>query len=54
MSVLAVGAGFAVMLALMLLGLPIAAVMAAVGVGGGVLAFGWPLVDSMGPGHVGG
>ena len=49
MSVLAVGAAFAVMLALMLLGLPIAAVMAAVGVGGGVLAFGWPLVDSMGP-----
>jgi len=49
MSAFAVGTSFLVMLALMLLGLPIAAVMAALGVVGGVLAFGWPLVDSMGP-----
>ena len=49
MSVVAIGGAFAIMLALMLLGLPIAAVMAATGVVGGVLAFGWPLVDSMGP-----
>ena len=49
MSVLAVGVAFALMIALMLLGLPIAAVMAGTGVVGGVLAFGWPLVDSMGP-----
>ena len=49
MSVAAIAGGFGIMLALMLLGLPIAAVMAATGVVGGVLAFGWPLVDSMGP-----
>ncbi len=49
MSVAAIAGAFGVMLALMLIGLPIAAVMAATGVVGGVLAFGWPLVDSMGP-----
>lgn len=40
---------FAIMLALMLIGLPIAVVMVAMGVAGGMLAFGWPLVESMGP-----
>ena len=40
---------FAVMLGLMLLGMPIAVVMVLVGVVGGLLTFGWPLVQSMGP-----
>lgn len=39
---------FALMLAVMLAGMPIAAVMAMTGVIGGVMAFGWPLVESMG------
>jgi len=49
MDVSAIAIGFAIMLGLMLIGLPIAVVMAATGVVGGVLAFGWPLVDSMSP-----
>jgi len=49
MDVSAIAIGFAIMLGLMLIGLPIAVVMAATGVVGGVLAFGWPLVESMGP-----
>lgn len=40
---------FFVMLGIMIIGIPIAVVMALMGVVGGVLAFGWPLVDSMGP-----
>jgi len=38
---------FALMIGLMLLGIPIAAAMLLVGVGGGVLAFGMPFVNSM-------
>ncbi len=37
------------MLAIMLSGMPIAVVMALMGAVGGVLMYGWPLVDSMGP-----
>lgn len=40
---------FLVMIVIMLLGIPIASVMLIMGVIGGVLAFGWPLVDSTGP-----
>lgn len=40
---------FGIMLVLMLIGLPIAAVMVAMGVAGGMMAFGWPLIASMGP-----
>ena len=39
---------FLSMLAMMMLGLPIAVVMALAGAAGGVLAFGWPLVQSIG------
>ncbi len=48
MSVVTIFIAFVLMLALMLIGMPIAVVMAATGIVGGVLAFGWPLVDSMG------
>jgi TRAP-type mannitol/chloroaromatic compound transport system permease large subunit len=41
--------GFAIMLALMLLSMPIASVMVLVGVVGGLMAFGWPLLSSVGP-----
>ena len=47
-GVIEVSVAFALMLGLLLIGMPIAAVMMAVGVGGGVLAFGWPLIDSVG------
>lgn len=43
-----VAIGFAVMLGLLLLGLPVAAVMAITGVIGGALLYGMPLVTSMG------
>ncbi|GAB4535469.1 MAG: TRAP transporter large permease subunit [Roseibium sp.] len=39
---------FFIMLAIMLFSVPIAAVMALAGIVGGVLAFGWPLVETMG------
>ena len=39
----------AVAFVIMLMGIPIASVMLIMGVIGGVLAFGWPLVDSTGP-----
>ena len=48
MSVITITMAFAIMLALMLLGIPIAVVMAVLGVVGGVMAFGWPLVASTG------
>lgn len=48
MAVSSIFITFAIMLAVMLLGIPIAAVMAATGIIAGVLAFGWPLVESMG------
>ncbi len=48
MSISTIAISFLIMLGLMLIGLPIAVVMALMGAVGGVLAFGWPLVDSMG------
>ncbi|HRW15197.1 MAG: TRAP transporter large permease [Rhodobacteraceae bacterium] len=44
-----IAVAFLVMLVIMLMGIPIASVMLIMGVIGGVLAFGWPLVDSTGP-----
>jgi tripartite ATP-independent transporter DctM subunit len=38
---------FVLMIGMMLIGIPIAASMFIVGVGGGVLAFGWPFINSM-------
>lgn len=49
MEVSTILAAFVVMLVLMIIGLPIAAVMMAMGVIGGMMAFGWPLIASMGP-----
>ncbi len=49
MSVTYVLAGFAVMLAMMLLGLPIAVSMATVGIVGGMLAYGMPFMNSIAP-----
>jgi tripartite ATP-independent transporter DctM subunit len=49
MSIGYVLAGFGIMLALMLLGLPIAAAMAAVGIVGGMLAYGLPFMNSIAP-----
>jgi tripartite ATP-independent transporter DctM subunit len=40
---------FLIMLGLMLIGIPIAVVMVLMGVIGGLLTFGWPLVQSVGP-----
>jgi tripartite ATP-independent transporter DctM subunit len=48
MAVSTILIAFFLMLAIMLAGMPIAAVMAIAGIVGGVLAFGWPLVESMG------
>ncbi len=48
MGVFEIGIAFIVMLALMLLGLPIAAVMLGAGALGGVLVFGWPILQSVG------
>ncbi|URI07147.1 TRAP transporter large permease [Aquincola tertiaricarbonis] len=42
-------AGFAAMLAMMLLGLPIAVSMAAIGLIGGLLAYGLPVINSVAP-----
>lgn len=49
MTITTIATAFLIMLAIMLIGMPIAAVMLLMGAVGGVLAFGWPLVDSMGP-----
>lgn len=49
MSVLSVIVGFVVMMGLLLLSFPIAVIMVVIGVVGGLLLFGWPLVESMGP-----
>jgi C4-dicarboxylate transporter DctM subunit len=43
------GIAFALMLAMMLIGLPIAVSMAVVGIGGGLLAYGVPFMDSIAP-----
>ena len=48
MDILTVAIGFIGMLALLLIGLPVAAVMAITGVAGGALLYGMPLVTSMG------
>ncbi|MEZ5863330.1 MAG: TRAP transporter large permease [Geminicoccaceae bacterium] len=48
MSIAVVGLGFAAMLLLMFLGLPVAVAIVAVGAIGGWLGFGMPLVDMMG------
>ncbi len=44
-----IAVSFLIMIVIMLLGIPIASVMLIMGVVGGVLAFGWPLVESTGP-----
>lgn len=49
MSITIIFLAFLVMLAIMLSGMPIAVTMALMGAIGGVLTFGWPLVNSMGP-----
>ena len=49
MSITTIFIAFLVMLAIMLAGIPIAVTMALMGAVGGVLTFGWPLVNSMGP-----
>ncbi len=48
MSISAIAIGFAAMLALMMIGMPVAVSIITVGVFGGYLAFGMPLVESMG------
>jgi C4-dicarboxylate transporter DctM subunit len=49
MNVAYILTGFGVMLGLMLLGLPIAVAMAAVGIVGGMLAYGAPFINSIAP-----
>jgi len=49
MGVAEIGIAFVLMLALMLLSMPIAAVMVLAGVAGGLIVFGWPLLASVGP-----
>lgn len=49
MSMTTIAIAFGVLITIMLIGMPIAVVMAMMGAIGGVLAFGWPLVESIGP-----
>ena len=49
MSLTYIAIGFFAMLGMMLIGLPIAAAMAAVGIIGGMLAYGLPFIDSIAP-----
>ena len=49
MTIATIFLAFLIMLAIMLSGMPIAVTMALMGAVGGILAFGWSLVDSMGP-----
>src|SRR5687768_2338991 len=49
MNVTYVLVGFAGMLAMMLLGFPIAVAMAMIGILGGMLAYGAPFIDSIAP-----
>ena len=49
MTIAAVVVGFLIMIGLLLLSMPIAVIMVAVGVIGGWMLYGWPLVQSMGP-----
>ena len=39
---------FAIMLSLLLIGMPIAVIMVLMGAVGGIIAFGWPLIESIG------
>ncbi len=48
MDVAQVAIAFAIMLGLLLVGMPIAVIMVALGAVGGVLTLGWPLVESLG------
>lgn len=48
MSILIVGLGFAIMLALMFLSIPVVVAIVAVGVLGGYVFYGFPLIDMMG------
>ncbi len=48
MGIAEIGIAFAIMLGLMLLGIPIAVVMVAAGALGGILVFGWPILQSIG------
>lgn len=49
MSIGAVLGGFAAMMGLLLASMPIGVIMVLLGVVGGLLLYGWPLLDSMGP-----
>ncbi len=49
MGVGAVLGGFLAMMALLLVSMPVAAIMVLLGVVGGVLLYGWPLLNAMGP-----
>lgn len=49
MSIIMISLGFFAMLAMMLLGLPIVSSMAAVGIVGGIAAYGAPFLDSVAP-----
>ena len=48
MEVIHIVIAFAIMLGLLLIGMPIAVIMVLMGAVGGVMAFGWPLVESIG------
>ena len=49
MGVGSVLVGFAAMMGMLLLSIPVAVIMVALGVIGGFLLYGWPLLESMGP-----
>ncbi|HEX7383987.1 MAG TPA: TRAP transporter large permease [Burkholderiaceae bacterium] len=49
MNLAVFGIGFALMLAMMLIGMPIAVSMALVGIAGGIAAYGHPFMDSIAP-----
>ncbi|MEE8272926.1 MAG: TRAP transporter large permease [Alphaproteobacteria bacterium] len=48
MDVLQIAVAFVILLGLLLIGMPIAVIMVVVGAVGGLLAFGWPLIESLG------
>ena len=48
MDVAQVAIAFAIMLGLLLIGMPIAVIMVVIGAVGGMLTMGWPLVESLG------
>ena len=49
MNIAIISLGFLAMLAMMLIGMPIAASMAVVGIVGGIAAYGAPFMDSIAP-----